>query len=64
MVRFPRHLRQINKNQEGFFTTSKSISSHWLIGNWFPGDFGMEERELDGFDLFDFYFLHILHTLL
>lgn len=52
MVRFQRHSETINRNQGQLSITSKNISSPWLIGNWFQKDYGMEERELGGYDRF------------
>lgn len=53
MVQFRKHSSAIKKNPEKYFIISKSISSHFLTGKWFPRDFGMEEKESDGFELFN-----------
>lgn len=47
---------QINKNPEESFITLKNTFSHWHIGKWYLKDYGMVEKELDGFDFVYIYF--------
>ncbi len=63
MVKFRKHSSTIKKNPEKYFIISKSISSHLLTGKWFPRDFGMEEKESDGFESFIYSVFDLLIIL-